>query len=169
MLYMFYVVSREDKGLSSLGCICRFNLLGILCLVSMQECLVNVKFLLSSLVCFAWVVFRDHFITKSCYYQAQIYAWLVICVLATSLFSFLMAVNFFSHTYSSLHSSTTTKLTIKTYLQLISLKKKKKFSQSTIYKSCHFISSCSFRLKKLISIKKKLISIKNNSFRCKMK
>ena len=37
MLYMFYVVSREDKGLSSPGCICRFNLLGILCLVSMQE------------------------------------------------------------------------------------------------------------------------------------
>ena len=34
---MFYVVSREDKGLSSLGCICRFNLLGTLCLVSMQE------------------------------------------------------------------------------------------------------------------------------------
>ena len=40
-----------------------------------------------------------------------------------------------------------TKLTIKTYLQLISLKKKKKFSQSTIYKSFHFISSSSFRLK----------------------
>ena len=58
------------------------------------------------------------------------------------------AVNFFSHTYSSLHSSTMTKLTIKTYLQLISLKKKKKFSQSTIYKSFQFISSCSFRLKK---------------------
>ena len=37
-----------------------------------------------------------------------------------------------------------TKLTIKTYLQLISLKKKRKiFSQSTI-----FISSCSFRLNK---------------------
>ena len=61
-----------------------------------------------------------------------------------------------------------TKLTIKTYLQLISLKKKKKqFSQSTIYKSFHFISSCSFRLKKFISIKK-IISIKNNSFRLKM-
>ena len=60
---------------------------------------VNVLFLLSSLVCFAWVVFRDHFITKSCYYQAQLYARLVICVLATSLFGFLMAVNFFSHTF----------------------------------------------------------------------
>ena len=42
-----------------------------------------------------------------------------------------------------------TKLTIETYLQLISLKKKRKiFSQSTICKSFHFISSCSFRLNK---------------------
>ena len=41
-----------------------------------------------------------------------------------------------------------TKQTIKTYLQLISLKKKiYVFSQSTIYKSFYFISSCSFRLK----------------------
>ena len=40
-------------------------------------------------------------------------------------------------------------LTIKSHLQLISQKKKKKriFSQSNIYKSFHFISSCSFRLK----------------------
>ena len=35
-----------------------------------------------------------------------------------------------------------------TYLQLISLKQKKLFGQSTIYKSFHLISSCSFRLKK---------------------
>ena len=46
------------------------------------------------------------------------------------------------------------KLTIKNlkFLQLISLKKKKYihiFSQSTIYKSFHFISSCSFRLKRI--------------------
>ena len=45
-----------------------------------------------------------------------------------------------------------TMLTIKTYLQLISLKKKL-FAQSTIYKSCH-VGSCSFGLKKFISIKK---------------
>ena len=50
------------------------------------------------------------------------------------------------------------KLTIKTYLQLISLKKKKYiFSQSTIYTSFQFINSCSFRFKKIISIKKKKI------------
>ena len=42
----------------------------------------------------------------------------------------------------------TTKLTIKTYLQLMSLKKKNVFGQSTIYKSFHFIVSCSFGLKK---------------------
>ena len=40
-----------------------------------------------------------------------------------------------------------TMLTIKTYLQLISLKKKL-FAQSTIYKSFH-VGSCSFRLKKI--------------------
>ena len=36
------------------------------------------------------------------------------------------------------------KLTIKTSLQLISLKKKKLFSQSTFYKSFHFIGTRSF-------------------------
>ena len=47
------------------------------------------------------LVFSNHFITKSCYYQTKIFAGLVICVLATSLFSFSRAVNFiFSHTYS---------------------------------------------------------------------
>ena len=40
-----------------------------------------------------------------------------------------------------------TMLTIKTYLQLISLKKKL-FAQSTIYKSYH-VGSCSFGLKKI--------------------
>ena len=40
-----------------------------------------------------------------------------------------------------------TMLTIKTYLQFISLKKKL-FAQSTIYKSCH-VGSCSFGLKKI--------------------
>ena len=55
-----------------------------------------------------------------------------------------------------------TKLTIKTYLQLISLKKKRKiFSQSTIFKSFHFISSCSFRLNKNHFNYKQLISNKN--------
>ena len=53
------------------------------------------------------------------------------------------------------------KKTTKTYLQLISLKKKKNFSQSTIYKSFHkllFISiqKNSFQLKKLMSMKKSL-------------
>ena len=33
--------------------------------------IVNVQFLLSSLVCLAWVVFSDHFITKSCDYQKK--------------------------------------------------------------------------------------------------
>ena len=67
--------------------------------------LVNVSFLLSSLVCLAWVVFSDHFITKSCYYQTKIFAGLLICVLATSLLFFQgQGVIFFSHTYSSLHS-----------------------------------------------------------------
>ena len=33
--------------------------------------LVNVYFLLSSLVFLAWVVFSEHFITKSCYYQTK--------------------------------------------------------------------------------------------------
>ena len=50
--------------------------------------LVNVSFLLSSLVCLAWVVFSDHFITKSCHYQTKIFAGLLICVLATSLLVF---------------------------------------------------------------------------------
>ena len=54
-----------------------------------SECLVSFKFLSR----FEWVVFSDHFITKSCYYQAKIFAGLVICVLATSLFSFERAVN----------------------------------------------------------------------------
>ena len=61
-----------------------------------------------------------------------------------------------------------TKLTIKTYLQLIFAEeeeeKKKQFSQSTIYKSFHFISSCSFRLKKIISIKKKSFQLKTIHF-----
>ena len=52
-----------------------------------------------------------------------------------------------------------TKLTIETYLQLISLKKKR--SQSTICKSFHFISSCSFRLNKNHFNYKQLISNKN--------
>ena len=51
------------------------------------------------------MVFRDNFLTKRCYYQTEIFAGLVICVLVTSLFSFSRAVNFFSHTHSSLHSS----------------------------------------------------------------
>ena len=68
--------------------------------------LVNVKFLLSSLVCLAWVVFSDHFITESCYYQTKIFAGLLICVLATSLLVFQgQWIIIFSHTYSSLHSS----------------------------------------------------------------
>ena len=59
-----------------------------------NERLVNVYFLLSSLVCLAWVVSSDHFITKSCYYQTKIFAGLLICVLATSV-SFSRAVNYF--------------------------------------------------------------------------
>ena len=71
-----------------------------------NERLVNVYFLLSSLVGLAWVVSSDHFITKSCYYQTKIFAGLLICVLATSLLVFQgQGVIFFSHTYSSLHSS----------------------------------------------------------------
>ena len=50
--------------------------------------LVNAQFLLSSLVCIAWVVSSDHFMTKSCYYQTKIFAGLRICVLATSLLVF---------------------------------------------------------------------------------
>ena len=49
-----------------------------------SECLVS----LSSLVCIAWVVFSDHFMTQSCYYETKIFAGLLICVLATSLFVF---------------------------------------------------------------------------------
>ena len=61
---------------------------------------------LRSLVCLAWVVCIDHFITKSCYYQTKIFAGLLICVLATSLLVFQgQWIIFFSHTYSSLHSS----------------------------------------------------------------
>ena len=66
----------------------------------------NVWFLLSSFVCLAWVVFSDQFITKSRYYQTKIFARLLICVLVTSLLVFKGSeFYFFSHTYSSLHSS----------------------------------------------------------------
>ena len=50
-------------------------------------------------VCLAWVVFSDHFITKSSYYQTKTLAGLVICVLVTSLFSFSRVVNFIFFTY----------------------------------------------------------------------
>ena len=46
------------------------------------------SFFLSFLVCLAWIVFSDHFITKSCYYQTKIFAGLVTCALATSLLGF---------------------------------------------------------------------------------
>ena len=82
-----------------LCCICKFHLLAM---SGFNVRLVNVQFLSSSLVCFAWVVFSDYFITKSCYYQAKIFAGLVICVLATPLFSFSRAVNFILFTYSFL-------------------------------------------------------------------
>ena len=87
-----------------LCCICKFYLLAM---SGFNAMLVNVWFLLSSLVCLGWVVFNDHFITKSCYYQTKICSGLVICVLAISLFTFSRAENFFffSHTYFSLHSS----------------------------------------------------------------
>ena len=52
---------------------------------------------------------------------------------------------------------------MKTYLQLISLKKKK-YIQSKQY-----LQAISFQKLLFISIKKNLISIKNNSFRLKMK
>ena len=73
------------------------------CVISQQALHFKVKF--DHL--FGWVVFNDHFITKSRYYQTKICAGLVICVLAISLFTFSRAENFFffSHTYFSLHSS----------------------------------------------------------------
>ena len=77
-----------------LCCICKFYLLAIHIWFSQcktSECLVSFKFLSLS-----WM---DHFITKSCYYQTKIFAGLVICVLATSLFSFSRAVNSFFLTY----------------------------------------------------------------------
>ena len=48
------------------------------------ECLVSLK----GLVCLAWVVFSDHFITKSYYYQTKMFAGLLICVFVTSLLVF---------------------------------------------------------------------------------
>ena len=75
-----------------LCCICKFYLLAM---SGFNAMLVNVWFLLSALVCLGWVVFNDHFITKSCYYQTKICSGLVICVLAISLFTFSRAENFF--------------------------------------------------------------------------
>ena len=62
-----------------------------------------------------------------------------------------------------------TKLTIKTYLQLISLKKKKKNIESKHYLqviSFHMFLFISIKKKKFISIKKKrkFITVKKNSF-----
>ena len=57
-----------------------------------------------------------------------------------------------------------TKLTIKTYLQLMSLKKKN-YLQVISFHKLLFISI----LKKIYFNWKKLISVKNNSFRLKMK
>ena len=57
----------------------------------------------------------------------------------------------------------TTKLTIKTYLQSISLTKKKNIQLK------HYLQVISFKKLLFISIKKKTGSIKNNSFRLKMK
>ena len=76
-------------------------------MIKTSDCLLSFKFLLvNSLSCMAWVVFSNHFITKSFYYQTKLFAGLVICVLAASLFSFSRAVNIiFSHTYSLLYSS----------------------------------------------------------------
>ena len=77
-----------------LCCICKFYLLAM---SGFNARLVNVSnsfLFLSSLVRFEWVVFSGHFITKSYYHQAKIFAGLVICVLATSLFSFSRAMNF---------------------------------------------------------------------------
>ena len=68
-----------------LCCICKMYLLAMF---GFNVRLVNAQFLLSFLVCLAWVVFIDHFITKSCYYQTKIFAGLLICVLATSLLVF---------------------------------------------------------------------------------
>ena len=68
-----------------LCCICKIYLLAM---PGFNVRLVNVQFLLSFLVCLAWVVSNDHFMTKSCHYQTIIFSGLVICVLATSLLFF---------------------------------------------------------------------------------
>ena len=74
-----------------LCCICKFHLIAM---SGFNATLGNVKFLLNPLVCLTWLVFSNHCITKSCYYETKIFAGLVICVLVTSSFSFSRAVNF---------------------------------------------------------------------------
>ena len=103
ILYTFEFVCY----LHVLCCICKIYLLAM---SGFNVRLVNVYFRSSSLVCLAWVVFSDHFVTKSRHYQTKIFAGLVICVLATSLLVLqeqwiIINVIFFSHTYSSLQSS----------------------------------------------------------------
>ena len=96
ILYNFLVcnIYTQFEFVCYINALCCIFMIYIYIYIAMSgfKRLVNVQFLLSSLVCLAWVVFSDHSITKSCYHQTKIFAGLLICVL-------------FSHTYSSLHST----------------------------------------------------------------
>ena len=72
---MFYVVSVRYIYIALSGC--NVRLMNVNCLVSFKVLRMS-----------CMVVFSDHFITKSCYFQTKIFAGLLICVLATSLLVF---------------------------------------------------------------------------------
>ena len=87
---MFYVVSVKY--------ICSY--IWFQCKTS--ECLV----FLGSLVCLAWVVFSDHFVAKAVIIkQKYLLGYLFVSLQPLCYFFKGSELYFFSHTYSSLHSS----------------------------------------------------------------